>query len=90
MNKIFEDYNGKRTEFIEVYKDKNKIHLRAFSSNRLLYDEKEFQNYANSMARRLKNRYEKENKAMKVTNIDFTNIKSTNERIEFEVTIKYM
>ena len=89
MDKIFEDYNGKRTEFIEVYKDKNKIHLRAFSNNRI-FDEKEFQDYANSMARRLKNRYEKENKAMKVTNIDFTNIKSTNERIEFEVTIKYM
>ena len=72
-----------------MYKDKNKIHLRAFSSNRL-YDEKEFQDYTNSMARRLKNRYEKENKVMKVTNVDFTNIKSTNERIEFEVTIKYM
>lgn len=89
MDKIFEDYKGKRTEFIEVYNDKNKIHLRAFSNNRI-FDEKEFQDYANYMARRLKNRYEKENKAMKVTNIDFTNIKSTNERIEFEVTIKYM
>lgn len=89
MDILVESYNGKNTDFIEIYKDKSKIALRALSYNKF-FNEKDFKEYAKYMARRLKNRYEEKYKDIKVTNIDFTNIEDKYSTNEFDVTIKYI